>query len=160
MHTALRTLVACSNDCAASIARLQVMNIAVIVVVVSPSVWLPNRLNPTSKVPTANDAKSASSIEACTKRLRDRPSSTARVGATAWFRPRHDGASNSSGTPAKATTSAGQFNMPLICPTATPITGPASQVPNAGPAMNPTKDALPSSTKRRLRSMVELRSAM
>ena len=30
--------------------------------------------------------------------------------------------------------------MPFICPTATPITGPASQVPNAGPARKPTKN--------------------
>ena len=138
------------------------MNIAAIVVVVSSSVWLPKRLNPTSKVPTANDASSASSIDACTKRLRDASASgpKARARAAAWFRPRHHGATSSSGTPAKATASAGQFNMPPICPTAAPITGPASQVPNAGPARKPTKDVLPSSTKRRLRSMVELRSAM
>ena len=43
------------------------MNIAAIVAVVRPSVWLPNRLKPTSKVPTANEASNASSIEACTK---------------------------------------------------------------------------------------------
>ena len=53
-----------------------------------------------------------------------------------------------------------QFNMRPICPTVTPITGPASHVPKAGPARKPTKLALPSNTKRRLRSTVELRSAM
>ena len=53
-----------------------------------------------------------------------------------------------------------QFNMRPISPTAAPITGPASQVPNAGPARKPMKDALPSNTKRRLRSTVVLQSAM
>lgn len=38
---------------ATSIARLQVMNITASAVVVNPRVWLPNRLKPTWKAPTA-----------------------------------------------------------------------------------------------------------
>ena len=62
--------------------------------------------------------------------------------------------------PMMPATSVGQISIDGIWAAAWPITGPASQAPNAGPASKPTDEAAPSSTKRRLRSTTLLMSAM